>query len=492
MPKNSQDKPSFSPRRRWKIGFDIFARTLLVLAVVVMVNFLGAHFFKRIYLSSQTRIELSPRTVNILKSMTNHVAVTLYYDTEDDFYPTIVALLNEYCSVNPNISVKTVDYVRDAGEAQKIKEQYKLNSPTDKNLIIFDCDGRVKIANGDALTEIKLEPVPNSAEPDSPEFRRKPVAFKGEMMFTSMLLAVTNPKPLKAYFLQGDGEPSLADSSETGYLKFGAILGENYIATVPLQLSGDNAVPDDCNLLIIAGPTTAFSEPELQKIDQYLAQGGRLFVLFNYFSIKRPTGLEPILAHWGVNVGDDVVREPKNTTDGQDVIVYDFSQHPAVNALTGFALQLILPRPISAVDWKNPPADAPKVDELAFSSPESTLAEEPGAAPRSYPLMAAVEQKPVAGVAMPRGTTRMIIVGDSFFLGNRQIESGANRDFLGYAANWLLDRTSLLKGIGPRPVTEFRLIMTREQLQNVRWLLLGALPGAILLLGGLTWLVRRK
>ena len=86
----------------------------------------------------------------------------------------------------------------------------------------------------------------------------------------------------------------------------------------------------------------------------------------------------------------------------------------------------------------------------------------------------------------------MVIVGDSFFLGNRQIESGANRDFLGYAANWLLDRTTLLKGIGPQPVTEFRLIMTREQLQNVRWLLLGALPGAILLLGGLVWLVRRK
>ena len=61
----------------------------------------------------------------------------------------------------------------------------------------------------------------------------------------------------------------------------------------------------DCNLLIIAGPRTAFSETELQKIDQYLAQGGRLFVLFNYFSIKHPTGLEPILARWGVNVGSD-------------------------------------------------------------------------------------------------------------------------------------------------------------------------------------------
>src|ERR1700688_3455232 len=93
-------QPSFSPHRRWKIGFDILARTALVLAVVVMVNFLGAHFFGRFYLSSQTRIELSSRTESILKSMTNHIAVTLYYDKQDDFYPTIIALLNEYRSVN--------------------------------------------------------------------------------------------------------------------------------------------------------------------------------------------------------------------------------------------------------------------------------------------------------------------------------------------------------------------------------------------------------
>ena len=117
---------------------------------------------------------------------------------------------------------------------------------------------------------------------------------------------------------------------------------------------------------------------------------------------------------------------------------------------------------------------------------------DPTAAPRSYPLMVAVEQKPVPGASNTRGTMRMIVVGDSFFLGNRQIESGANRDFAGYAANWLLDRTVLLEGIGPRPVTEFRPTMTREQQKSVRWLLLGALPGGVLVFGWLVWLVRRK
>lgn len=482
-------KPSFSPARRWQIGFDVVLRTALVLAVVVMVNYLGAKFYGRFYLSSQTRVQLSSRTLNVLHSITNQIKVTVYYDKTDDWYPAIIALLNEYRSANPKISVKTVDYLRDAGEAQKIKAQYKLSSTKDKDLVIFDCEDHVKVVNGEALTQVKLEQVPNATER---EFRRKPVAFNGEMMFTTMLLAVVNPKPLKAYFLQGHGEPALSGSEDGDYQKFGAVLAESYITTEPLQLMGDAPVPDDCNLLIIAGPQTAFPEAELQKIDQYLAQGGRLLMLFNYYSLQHPTGLEPIFARWGVNVIPDTVVEPKNTTSGQDVITYDFSSHPVVNPLVQLALQLILPRPVSKIDWKNPPANAPKVDELAFSSPQSKLMREPATPPRSYPLMVAVEQKSAAGVANTRGTTRMIVAGDSFFLGNRQIESAANRDFASYAANWLLDRTVLLEGIGPRPVTEFRLTMTQTQLANVRWLLLAALPGGVLLFGGLVWLARRK
>src|ERR1017187_268255 len=489
MATDSKSQPSFSPGRRWKIGLDVVVRTALVLAVVVMVNYLGAHFFGRFYLSSQTRIQLAPQTINILRLLTNHINVTLYYNTKDEnnFYPDIVALLNEYRLVNPRISIRTVDYMRDASEAEKIKEQYKLDSQTDKNLVIFDCDGRIKIAPGDALTQYTLEQIPNEKER---EFQRKPVAFHGEITFTSMLLALENPKPLTAYFLQGHGEPALDDSGNVGYLKFGSILAQNYIAVQNLELTGDNPVPMDCNLLIIAAPTVPLSDLELQKIKKYIADGGRLFVLFNYASVNRPTGLEPILQDWGVNVFSDFVKDRNNSTD--DIVVRKFSSHPVVNPLTKLALQVIRPRCVARMDWQNPPANAPQVDELAFSSDNSVLVSDPTAPPRSYPLMVAVEQKPVAGVANPRGNTRMIVVGDSIFLGNYCIEAGANRDFVSYAANWLLDRTTLLQGIGPRPVTEFRLLMTRTQQREVRWLLLGALPGAVLLFGCLVWLARRK
>jgi len=36
------------------------------------------------------------------------------------------------------------------------------------------------------------------------------------------------------------------------------------------------------------------------------------------------------------------------------------------------------------------------------------------------------------------------------------------------------------------------LLMSKIQRQQIRWLLLAALPGAILLFGGMVWFVRRK
>jgi len=493
MAEQSPTPPSFTPLRRWRIGFDLTLRTLLVLAVIVMINYLGAQFFTRFYLSSQTRVQLSSRTVNVLHALTNQVTVTLYYDRTDEFYPTILALLHEYQTVNPNITVRTVDYIRDAGEAEKIKEQYKLNS--DKDMVIFDGGaGRLGFVDGDGLTQYVLNSVKQATGEKELEFLKKPVSFSGEMIFTSRLLALENPQPLKAYFLQGHGEPSLKDSDkQRGYLTFGLVLGQNNLAVTNLELLGDQDVPADCNLLIIAAPTQPLGETELQKIDQYLAQGGRLFALFDYLSIDHPTGLEPILQKWGINVMADYVKDLQDSPNkGFDIQVQDFSKHPIVSPLAQRSLHMVLPRPVAKVVWQTRPANAPDVQELAFSGPTSTLGVDKSEPPHSYPLIAAAEQKTVAGVANPRGSTRIVVAGDSIFLGNYYIEDVADRDFLDSTINWLLDRNALVSGIAPQKVTEYRLLMTEARQRQSRWLLLGALPGSILLFGGLVWLLRRK
>ena len=60
------------------------------------------------------------------------------------------------------------------------------------------------------------------------------------------------------------------------------------------------------------------------------------------------------------------------------------------------------------------------------------------------------------------------------------------------ASDWLLDRTMLLQSVGPKMVDQYRLLVPRTQIRAVQWILLGAMPGGILLFGGLVWLRRRK
>ena len=144
----------------------------------------------------------------------------------------------------------------------------------------------MKVVNGNALAQYVLEQVPNEKER---EFRRKPTAFVGETAFTMVLLDVTSPKPLKACFLQGHGEHRIdSGDDQAGYLKFASVLHQNYIQVEPLSLLGTNTVPMDCNLLVIAGPRETIPDLELEKIEQYLNQGGRLLALFNCYPILTP------------------------------------------------------------------------------------------------------------------------------------------------------------------------------------------------------------
>jgi hypothetical protein len=490
-----ESSPSFSPYRKWATALNVGLLVTAVFAVVVMVNYLSNDYFLRLHVSTQYKVKLFPRTLHFLQTLTNSVKVTVYYDKEDPTYNTIVELLNEYRTANRKISVRTVDYRLDPGAAQLLATNYNfLNATNAKNLIIFDGgEKRVKFVDGNGLTKYTLELLPNEKER---EYRRKPILFEGERAFTSALIAVTSPKRLKAYFLRGHGEHDINSSDDRfGYLKFALLVTvENYIDVEPLSLMDTNhPVPADCNLLVVAGPRTALGESELLALDQYLTQGGRLLALFSFLSLEKgETGLEKILAKWGVEVTSTVVADPERHRTEQDVIVQDFANHPITSPLLGLALHMILPRAVGRLHSRPQAADSPTVEELAFSGPKAHLVGAEKAQPRAYPLLVAVEKGNVKGVITERGTTRMIIVGDSIFLANQMLSSAANRDFAGFAVNWLLDRPQLVEGIGARPIDEYRLVMTNSQLRDSEWILLGGMPGAVLLLGGAVWLRRRS
>jgi gliding motility-associatede transport system auxiliary component len=494
MASEPSSPPSFSRKSKWGIALNVALLLPVALAIVVMLNYLGHRYYHRFYASTNTRIELSPRTLSVLNSLTNEVQVTIYYDREDSLYSNIAELLKEYHARNPAIKVRTVDYYRDPGAAQEVKLKYDLGATTNRNFIIFEQAGRTRIVSGTLLAnyDFPLADPSKQTDPTKPTFDKKLTTFTGEMLFTPAIYTVSNPKPLKAYFLRGHREKSFADAEDDQALfKFAGILRQNAVTNESLQLLGTNGIPADCNLLVIAGPIDPLSEQELEPIDQYLRQGGRLFALFTVLA-ERKTGLEQVLAKWGVDVSQHIVKEPNNTVSGADLKLLGTSlgAHPITKPFYDSFLHFVLPRSISRIE---PPAraDVPVVTELVFSSPESLLADSPSTAPRAYAVLVAVESNSKSA-APERGPTRILVAGDSIFIGNQMIESAANWDFANACVNWLLERSVLLEGLGPKHVNEYRLIMTRGQMRSAEWILLGAIPGGVLLLGGLVWFRRRK
>jgi len=108
------------------------------------------------------------------------------------------------------------------GRPLLLKQTYTnhLAGVTNKDLVLFDCDGVVKTVNGRALARYITEQDPDQ---DALKFTRRTM-FYGQSLFTAALLAVTNPKPLKAYYLTGHGEPRLDGTDDLGYVTFNAVL----------------------------------------------------------------------------------------------------------------------------------------------------------------------------------------------------------------------------------------------------------------------------
>jgi len=281
-------KPSFSPARKWSVSLSVVVSTIAVFALMLMLNYLAARHYYRFPLALNTQTEISPLTLRVLSGVTNPVKAVVFFDKQEPLFDSVWGLLKEYRFACPKLTVEAVDYITDPASAELARAKYQLSfsSEKDKDMVIFDCQGRTRIVNVGELSELDMAPLMSG---NSQEIKR--THFKGEMMFTSAILGVSNPRQLKACYVQGHGEHDLdSDHKLMGYSKFNELLRDNNIEVQVLRLDGPGEIPD-CQLMIIAGPKNPFLPEELAKVDQYLKQGGRVWVMFNYEAVEKPTGL---------------------------------------------------------------------------------------------------------------------------------------------------------------------------------------------------------
>ena len=204
---------TFSWTRRWGAVINLTIAVAAVVAIAAMVNYLAIRHYKRYQWNRDTEAGLSRHTKAVLASLTNTVKVTVYVDREHEaLFPRVNALLKEYEYASPFIKVQIVDYIRDGGTAKEIKEKYRLDMSSDRNLVIFDMNGRTKTVSMNELSEYDYSKL---LAGQTNEIER--THFKGELQFTSKIYSVATERSPVAYFLFGHGEHILM-RMETEYV----------------------------------------------------------------------------------------------------------------------------------------------------------------------------------------------------------------------------------------------------------------------------------
>ena len=147
--------------------------------------------------------------------------------------------------------------------------QKRLHFEATDFLIIFEYKGQSRFIKQDDLYEIN----PMTGQVG---------AFKGEQKFTSTIASLIEGKTAKVYFTEGHGEHPLQDTNTAqGYGFAATSLKQDNVETANLNLASLSDVPADADAVVIAGPSISFSMVEIQALDKYLQNNGKLFILLD-------------------------------------------------------------------------------------------------------------------------------------------------------------------------------------------------------------------
>jgi ABC-type uncharacterized transport system involved in gliding motility auxiliary subunit len=471
------------------------AAVLLVAALLLIANYFGWKYNKRFDWTGSQLYSLSEKTRNVLRELDKDAQFVVFITPQQaDVYEPTKELLARYDAASPRVSVRFVDAERNPVEAQQLIQQYGVTST---GVVVVSGEDRRMIDSGE-LAELDFSSMQVTGQPEM-------TGFKGEQLFTSALLQLSEGRKPRILFTTGHGERSLDDQGPRGLAQAQQILGTDNFEIEEWASLGKAAVPEGTDLVVIAGPTASFVKPELDALTAWLGRGGRLLVLLDPTlgaaagSGLVPTGLEPWLAGYGVQAGQNIVVDPTNPLPffgPETIVVQDYGDQPVVKPLADGNLPVLLSLARSVGGGEAP---GYQVTELARTSPEGwgennlanlqDVRRDGSDLAGPVPLGVAVTGGDTAGGGRP---VRLVVFGDSDFASNQLLEANvANSVLLSNALNWLVEREALL-GIPPKKTEQVRLTLTSQEIRTIYLLALVVLPSLAVIGGIVTYTRRRK
>jgi ABC-type uncharacterized transport system involved in gliding motility auxiliary subunit len=450
----------FVRARSTRYGTNAIVYTALFVAVVVMLNFLGARYHRRIDMSAEGVNTLSQQSREVLDRLEEDLKIDVFTQAGRD--AALEELFEAYKYRTERVQIRYVDpqirpeVAREAGITQVPSIRVAM---ADRNTIITETD---------------------------------------EESVTNAIQRVSSTERKKIFFAEGHGEPSIDDSQTVG--GFGAFADslrkQNYVVE-KLSLLDVKEVPEDAAVVVVTSTEKEYFPQELETLRRYMRRGGRVMFLLEP---RQGEKLTTFLADWGVKAGNDVIVDQQmrlfqGVTLGLEPVISEYGDHPSVKPLKERTL-LSLARSVRPAD---PPVKGITASPIAmtaktswaetdlpalFERSEAQLTDADSEGPVPVAVAASAFAKDIGGEG--DAEFEMAVFGDSTFATNKYWRQLFNDALVLSVTGWLAGEQARIS-IGPRAVRASRAHLTPEQAISVFYLSVLVIPELILLLGIAVW-----
>lgn len=459
--------------RTTRYGANAAIYSVAFIGLLIAVNYLAATYHRQFDMTAEKAFSLSPQSLQLLKQLKQ--PLKFYGFVQGGRSPLAESLYDQYKYASPLVSYELVDPNRHPELAERFK---------------------VSVMN---TTHIQY---------GGDKGEGSNVTDQTESALTNGIMKLIKTGARTVYFLDGHGEGNPDDAQ--GTTGFGeakkALEGENYTVK-KILLASEAKVPDDCSLLIIAGPTRPLLPHEISATDDYLKHGGRVLAMLRVPRPDQPNdeaSLTKLISDWGIKAGnnvvvDQVVRLFSGPALGLNPLVNSYGTHPII---ASFTKQTVFPMTRSLAPV-TPPKPGLSVTPLAMTSETSwgetdlegifkRQAAKFDPADKKGPItVAAAAEANLEQLKWGAGDARIVVFGDTDFANNQFFDNFFNRDFFMNSVDWLTGETAAIT-IRPRTLRASRFNLTMGEFNVVFVMSVLLIPELLLIIGIAVWWERRS
>ena len=446
---------------------------ILVIGILLLINILSNDYFVRLDFTENKRYTLSQATEDIVEDLLEPVTVKAYFS--ENLPPNIAQtrldfkdLLLEYANISGGNLVYEFINPNETPEKEQEAAQSGIN-PVMINVREKDQMKQQKAFMG-AVIEM-------GEQQDVIPFMQPGEAMEYALTSSIKKLSITDKPSIG--LIQGHGEPSVFDMQQAGQELNILYNFEDF------TLTDTTDIPANFKAVALVAPKDTIPPAHLAKIDDYLANGGKVLValnkvdgnLQNAFGSAVYTGLTAWLQGKGITVENQFVIDASCASIGVQQqqgpfrfqtqiqfpylpVISNFSDHPITKGLETVILPFASPLTFSGDSTVN-------FVPLAFTSDQSGTSPVPTYfdIQKEWTESDFPQQRLIVAAALEEvGMPKLVVIGDGDFAvntregGQPQAVQPDNASLFANSIDWLSDDTGLIdlrtKGVTSRPIDQ--------------------------------------